>query len=208
MRRSRNAHETLMKPFKSPARAAATATTAAAATATTAAAATATTAAAAEPQSPTRTPTRTVRRRSLASPLAAAAAAACGSPPPAKRARLAARDPEIQALVHEKAALQRQVARVREEAALAERCLALRRKGDRQEVDALVARWQAACAQARDDLFDLLRPAMLAQREAAALGFGGGGGGGSSDQPGAEDAEADIDAQYMLRRLGIDPDLF
>ncbi|KAJ1732798.1 hypothetical protein LPJ61_001888 [Coemansia biformis] len=151
------------------------------------------------------------------------------SAPAAKRTRPAIRDPETLGLMQEKAGLQRQLARVKEEVALLERCLALSEKGDKQVVDGLVAKWQVACSRACEDLFELLKPVMEAQRASAALGFGpagfddeksnsgraaepkdegdgaGDGGDGRSEEGGESE---DIDIPYMLKRFGIDPELF
>ncbi|KAJ2775788.1 hypothetical protein IWQ57_000198 [Coemansia nantahalensis] len=237
MRRSRDAHTALCKPFKSPARA------------TTAAAAAATAAGEAEPAAAPVTPTRPSAKRAVVpgsappplrrvvagrTPQAKRTRVEPQSAPATKRPKLAAGDPEIQRLVREQTALQRQAAQIRQEAALVERCLALQKKSDKQVVDALVAKWQIACARACDDLFELLKPAMEAQREAARLGFAPQGwsddapaadrpatpqrGGSADEQPespaahvhdsGGGEEEEEIDIAYMLKRFGIDPDLF
>ncbi|KAJ2824740.1 hypothetical protein IWW50_003187 [Coemansia erecta] len=144
-------------------------------------------------------------------------------------------DPEINALVQEKHVVQRQLAEVREETALLERALTLREKDDANVVDALIAKWQIACSAACDDLFALLKPAMEAQRDSAALGLALGFGddkdgtrGGTlngrnrqqttddddsedSGDSGSSDSEQiheDIDIPYMLKQFNIDPELF
>ncbi|KAJ2717116.1 hypothetical protein H4R19_000201 [Coemansia spiralis] len=231
MRRSRNASDALSKPFKSPARA-----TAAPVAATDGAATVA------EPVTPTR-PARTMRPLTPGSapPLSRLLARQTPqrkpllrvppqSAPAAKRHKPSPCDPAMLSLAREKGALQRQLAQIRQEVALVERCLALQKKSDKQVVDTLVAKWQTACSRASDDLFELLKPAMEAQRQSAALGFGPqpfdspdnsrpaaphcGGDSGDEQQQKEEEAahgdrdDEDIDIPYMLKRFGIDPDLF
>ncbi|PIA18605.1 hypothetical protein COEREDRAFT_6314 [Coemansia reversa NRRL 1564] len=152
--------------------------------------------------------------------------------------RLAPRDPEVQRLMQEKTGLQKQMAQTKEEIALLERALTLNAKGDKRAVDDLVSKWQIACSAACDELFVLLKPVMEAQREAAALGFGpstednnqgycdadiqrkeqrqqsseeeesSNNDEGSQTVCRNNDEEEEIDSVYMLKRFGIDPELF
>ncbi|KAJ1798307.1 hypothetical protein LPJ59_002584 [Coemansia sp. RSA 2399] len=125
---------------------------------------------------------------------------------------------EMQRLVQEKTQLMRQVARVKEELALLERAHVLESKNEAAVVGALIAKWQVACSAASDDLFELLKPAMEAQRQAAATERMFGSAWGATDdrhngavQSGEGDQnedDADIDVAYMLRQLGIDAELF
>ncbi|KAJ2320578.1 hypothetical protein H4R23_001184 [Coemansia sp. Cherry 401B] len=221
MRRARNSQNTLMKPFKSPARASASTT------------------------DPVSTPTRPVRKRPApgsAPPLSTHLTvtpkrprtqsirrlSSCKSVP---RSPATARDPEIHALMQEKADVQRQLSAAKEERVVVERALALQTKDDAHTVDALIAKWQIACSAACEELFALLKPAMEAQREAAALGLrlgfdeeqnskakppgseyqsrhsavGNEASGASGDN---DNSHEEIDIPYMLKQFNIDPDLF
>ncbi|KAJ2599558.1 hypothetical protein H4R99_003662 [Coemansia sp. RSA 1722] len=152
-------------------------------------------------------------------------------------------DEATRLLIQEKAELQRQLVAIKEERALFERASTLKDKDEAAVVDKLIAKWQIACSSACEDLFDLLKPMMEAQRQATELGFGGSGfdsygasgtdiyskvgnadavtGANSADVDSGDDGSGnrsaddanepvseDIDVPYMLRRLGIDPDLF
>ncbi|KAJ2835033.1 hypothetical protein GGI24_000103 [Coemansia furcata] len=119
--------------------------------------------------------------------------------------RFVCRDEGTLALLRDKARLQRQVAEAKEEVALLERAATLREKNEAEVVDALIGKWQAACAAASDDLFALLKPMMEAQRVSDQLGcnpFVD----DSAHRPNTDDD--DIDVGYMLRRFGIDAGLF
>ncbi|KAI9504485.1 hypothetical protein GGI25_005455 [Coemansia spiralis] len=139
------------------------------------------------------------------------------------------RDEQTQRLAQEKTSLQRQLAQTKEEIALIERASALVAKNEAVVVDALVAKWQIACASACEDLFELLKPVMEAQRQAAEMGGGWGSGhvpdekkssAGGDDASDASDddgssvhsadgvLDGDINTPYMLRQFGIAPGLF
>ncbi|KAJ1723135.1 hypothetical protein LPJ53_002499 [Coemansia erecta] len=141
---------------------------------------------------------------------------------PRSRPLLFSTDTETRALIQERASLQRQIKDAKAENSLLERAATLKEKDEIAAVDKLIAKWQIACASACDDLFELLKPVMDAQRQSAELGFGGSGfddrplnppaktgsgedGSGSDD---TDDMSGDIDIQYMLKHLGIDPELF
>ncbi|KAJ1664752.1 hypothetical protein IW140_002973 [Coemansia sp. RSA 1813] len=135
---------------------------------------------------------------------------------------------ETQKLVQEKTQLMRQVARIKEEIALIERARVLETKNEAKVVGALIAKWQVACSTASDDLFELLKPAMEAQRQAAVAErmFGSAWGNTDDDRAAlpreqasgsdqseeddgpADDPDADIDVPYMLKQFGIDAELF
>ncbi|KAJ1885592.1 hypothetical protein LPJ66_010042 [Kickxella alabastrina] len=133
-------------------------------------------------------------------------------------------DKVSRALVQEKSSLQRQLTNIKEERALLERAITLKEKNEAVVVNDLISKWQSACLDACKDLFKLLKPLMEAQRQADAMGFSQSGlnGGSVFDQGksmqqthdnSGNDADAhqddeDIDVTYMLKRLGIDPDLF
>ncbi|KAJ1949420.1 hypothetical protein FBU59_001151 [Linderina macrospora] len=146
------------------------------------------------PKTPTRTPRRALRtpqtgNTSLRSVLSKSPMAP----------RFTIHDKETQRLLQEKARLQKELLETREQVAMLERAHLLVTKGDAETVDGLVRKWQAACAAASEDLFEVLRPMMEAQRQTDAL---------SAEAATAPNSEEDIDVAYMLRRLGIDPDLF
>ncbi|KAJ2750184.1 hypothetical protein GGI19_005252 [Coemansia pectinata] len=126
--------------------------------------------------------------------------------------RFAYRDEDTLALLQEKNSLQRQVAEAKEEVALLERALTLDEKKEADVVNGLIDKWQTACSSASDELFDLLKPMMEAQRQADQMGFGGNPfADDSAQQPKRDTDEAedeDIDIPYMLKRFGIDPELF
>ncbi|KAJ2886304.1 hypothetical protein GGI21_005217 [Coemansia aciculifera] len=128
--------------------------------------------------------------------------------------RFVCRDEATLALVQEKNALQRKVADAKEEVALLERAVTLGEKKEAEVVGALISKWQVACSAASDDLFELLKPMMEAQRLADQMGFGGNP--FADDKPqqikdkakDEEQPDEDIDIPYMLKRFGIDPELF
>ncbi|KAJ2003584.1 hypothetical protein H4R26_002995 [Coemansia thaxteri] len=123
--------------------------------------------------------------------------------------RFSLRDEEALALVQEKNGVLRELAKAKEEVALLERALTLSEKKEASVVNGLIAKWQIACSAASNNLFDLLKPMMEAQRQASQLGFDyGDPGGRGSESEAAAAADEDIDIPYMLRRLGIDPELF
>ncbi|KAJ2072879.1 hypothetical protein GGH13_002387 [Coemansia sp. S155-1] len=124
--------------------------------------------------------------------------------------RFAYRDEGTLALLQEKSSLQRQLVKVKEEVALLERALTLDEKKEADVVNGLIDKWQTACSSAADDLFELLKPMMEAQRQADQMGFGGNPFVNDNIQPKLDtDEEAeDIDLPYMLKRFGIDPELF
>ncbi|KAJ1803091.1 hypothetical protein LPJ56_007043 [Coemansia sp. RSA 2599] len=151
-------------------------------------------------------------------------------------------DEATRLLIQEKAELQRQLVAIKEEKTLLERAALLGGKDEAAAVDRLIVKWQIACSSASEDLFDLLKPVMEAQRQATDAGFGSAGfddrgangndirGAASENQlasasstdvasdddgPGSKQTEAtddpgseDLDIPYMLKRLGIDPELF
>ncbi|KAJ2575843.1 hypothetical protein GGH95_003714 [Coemansia sp. RSA 1836] len=136
-----------------------------------------------------------------------------GAPP-----RFVCRDEATLAQIQEKSALQRQIAEAKEEVALLERALTLDEKGEADVVGALISKWQSACSSASEDLLELLKPMMEAQRLAGQMGLGGNPFANDSDnaqrqQKGDKESEEaqsddDIDIPYMLKRFGIDPELF
>ncbi|KAJ2340160.1 hypothetical protein GGH91_004255, partial [Coemansia sp. RSA 2671] len=125
--------------------------------------------------------------------------------------RFVCRDEGTLALLQEKNGLQRQVAEAKEEVALLERALTLGEKKEAEVVDGLIGKWQAACSSASEELFELLKPMMQAQRLSDQMGFGGNPfASDSTQQPkrNPDDEEEDIDIAYMLKRFGIDPEIF
>ncbi|KAJ2485581.1 hypothetical protein IWW37_005902 [Coemansia sp. RSA 2050] len=125
--------------------------------------------------------------------------------------RFVYRDEGTLALVQEKNSLQRQVAETKEEAALLKRALTLGAKKEAEVVDGLISKWQAACSLASEELFALLKPMMEAQRLSGQMGFGGNPfASDSTQQPksNTDEEDEDIDIAYMLKRFGIDPELF
>ncbi|KAJ1959800.1 hypothetical protein GGI12_004150 [Dipsacomyces acuminosporus] len=177
------------------------------------------------------TPTPASKRKRLRTPCSSIAGSLgkpLGSVP-----RLALRDEATQALFQEKSSLQRELNDLKEEVALLERAKALEEKDDAKVVDSLISKWQIACSAACDELFELLKPMMEAQRQASLQGFGSGFDQGESEdtncfgfgrqklqqqqqqqQQQDENAEQEadqyeeIDIPYMLKRFGIDPELF
>ncbi|KAJ2724721.1 hypothetical protein GGI07_001774 [Coemansia sp. Benny D115] len=103
-------------------------------------------------------------------------------------------DEETRLLVQEKSKLQKQLVEIKEERALLDRAATLIEKNEAEAVNGLVSKWQVACAAACDDLFDILKPVMEAQRQQASAE--------------TEDVSGDIDVAYMLRAFGIDTELF
>ncbi|KAJ2745180.1 hypothetical protein GGI20_002362 [Coemansia sp. BCRC 34301] len=137
-----------------------------------------------------------------------------GAPP-----RFVCRDEATLALMQKRSALQRQIAEAKEEVALLERAVTLSEKREAVVVGALIGKWQVACSSASDDLYELLKPMMEAQRLADQMGFGGNpfANDDAQSQPKKDNEDGDdddktgdddIDIPYMLRRLGIDPELF
>ncbi|KAJ1844020.1 hypothetical protein LPJ73_005299 [Coemansia sp. RSA 2703] len=141
---------------------------------------------------------------------------------PKSRPLLFSTDAETKALINERTLLQRQIKDAKAANSLIERAATLKEKDEIKAVDKLIAKWQIACASACDDLFELLKPVMEAQRQSAKLGFGSSGfddrplyssantgsnrdGSGSNE---SDDMSGDIDVPYMLKHLGIDPELF
>lgn len=129
---------------------------------------------------------------------------------------LSVRDKATRALLREKTALQSRLSDVKEEIALLERAVTLEAKKEGPVVQGLIGKWQVACSSACDDLFALLKPTMEAQRQADQSGFGSHGFDDGDDNSKAKQNEEeevevedeDIDIAYMLKRFGIDPDLF
>ncbi|KAJ2747908.1 hypothetical protein H4S06_005100 [Coemansia sp. BCRC 34490] len=162
---------------------------------------------------PGRTPSRLTRRLSsrLSRMSPIRTAAATGS------AGTSGSSKHTQRLVQEKTQLVRLVGQAKEEMALVERARVLASKKEAAVVAALVAKWQVACSAAADDLFGLLRPAMEARQQADATerAFGpetNANTSGADKQHGGNsntnEEAAGMDAEYMLRLLGIDPELF
>ncbi|KAJ2276685.1 hypothetical protein J3F81_001276 [Coemansia sp. RSA 371] len=139
------------------------------------------------------------------------------STPPSKRMRTTPRsiqhtpiklttDPDLHDLVLQKSKLTKQLTEAREQTTLLERAIALQSTNNAQVVDALVDKWQTACAAACEDLFVLLKPVMQSQRdmdqglenERAS----------SSDEDDESNESDDIDIPFMLKQFNIDPSLF
>ncbi|KAJ2504870.1 hypothetical protein H4217_009332 [Coemansia sp. RSA 1939] len=159
---------------------------------------------------PGRTPSRLARRLSSRlsrmSPIRTAATGSTG---------ISSSSKHTQRLVQEKTQLVRLVGQAKEEMALVERARVLASKKEAAVVAALVAKWQAACSAAADDLFGLLRPAMEARQQVDATerAFGPDTNASGTDKQHAGNSNnneeaAGMDAEHMLRLLGIDPELF
>ncbi|KAJ2442576.1 hypothetical protein IWW46_002968 [Coemansia sp. RSA 2440] len=187
MRRAKQSQATLRKPFKSPARV---------------------TTAVSTPSQPHRSVPKTAPPTLRLTQT---------STPPSKRMRTTPRsiqhtpiklttDPDLHDLVLQKSKLTKQLTEARGQTTLLERAIALQSTNNAQVVDALVDKWQTACAAACEDLFVLLKPVMQSQRdmdqglenERAS----------SSDEDDESDKSDDIDIPFMLKQFNIDPSLF